>query len=44
MWINNAQINSQFRTNLATDGAGHWIAPYEAFTNDTTVGILARFF
>lgn len=44
MWINQSQINAQFRTDVATDGAGHWIAPYEGFVNDTTVGILARFF
>jgi hypothetical protein len=44
VWINNKQINSQFRTSLATDGAGNWIAPYEGFRNSTTVGILARFF
>jgi hypothetical protein len=44
VWINDKQINSQFRTNLATDGAGHWVAPYEGFRNSTTVGILARFF
>ncbi len=44
VWINDKQINAQLRTNLATDGAGNWLAPYEGFRNSTTLGILARFF
>ncbi len=43
VWINNQQIGSQFRTGLATDGAGHYLSPYEAFQDQTTIGILARF-
>jgi hypothetical protein len=44
VWINSQQIGSQFRTSLATDGAGHYLAPYEGFQDQTTVGILARYF
>ena len=44
VWINNQQIGSQFRTALATDGAGHYLSPYEGFQDQTTIGILARYF
>lgn len=44
VWINSQQIGSQFRTSLASDGAGHYLAPYEGFQDQTTIGILARFF
>lgn len=44
VWINNNQINGIVRTSIAVDGAGHYLTPYEAFQNQTTVGILARFF
>jgi hypothetical protein len=43
-WINDNQINAQLRTALATDGAGRFLAPYEAFYNKTSWGILGRFF
>ncbi|HVR09871.1 MAG TPA: hypothetical protein VMW75_17640 [Thermoanaerobaculia bacterium] len=44
VWINNQQIGSQFRTSLATDGAGHYLSPYEGFQDQSTIGILARYF
>jgi hypothetical protein len=43
-WINNQQIGAQLRTALAADSAGHFLAPYEGFLNQTDIGILARFF
>jgi hypothetical protein len=43
-WINDHQINANLRTSLATDGAGHYLSPYEGFQDLSTVGILARFF
>ncbi len=44
IWVNSRQINSQLRTALAGDGAGHFLAPYEGFMNASQVGIRARFF
>ena len=44
VWVNSQQINSQLRTALATNGAGHFLAPYEGFMNASQVGIRARFF
>jgi hypothetical protein len=44
VWINDQQINAQLRSALAADGAGHFLSPYEAFVNATSVGILARYF
>jgi hypothetical protein len=44
VWINSQQIGSQFRSALATDGAGHYLSPYEGFQDQSTIGILARFF
>jgi hypothetical protein len=43
VWVNTQQIGSQARTALGTDGAGHFMAPYEGFFNQTTVGIMANF-
>jgi hypothetical protein len=43
VWVNTQQIGSQSRTALGTDGAGHFMAPYEGFFNQTTVGIMANF-
>jgi hypothetical protein len=43
VWVNSQQIGSQFRTVLATDGAGHYLSPYEAFQDQSTIGILARY-
>jgi hypothetical protein len=44
VWINNLQIGSQYRTSLATDGAGHYLSSYEGFQNQTTLGIMSRYF
>jgi hypothetical protein len=44
VWINDNQINGIVRTSIAVDGAGHYLTPYEGFQNQSTVGILARFF
>lgn len=44
VWINHQQIGSQFRTALATNGAGTYLTPYSAFQNQITIGILARYF
>jgi hypothetical protein len=43
-WIKNHPIGAQLRTALASDGAGHFLAPYEAFVTSTDGGIMARFF
>jgi hypothetical protein len=43
-WINDLQIGSQYRTSLATDGAGHYLSSYEGFQTQTTLGIMARYF
>jgi hypothetical protein len=43
-WINSGQIGAQYRTALSTDGEGHYVAPFEGFVNNTSIGVLARFF
>ena len=44
VWINDLQIGAQNGTSLATDGAGHYLSSYDGFRNQTTLGIMARYF
>jgi hypothetical protein len=41
-WVNDRQVNSQLRTAMATDGAGRFLIPYEAFYRGDNLGISAK--